>query len=266
MITSTSNAAVKNVVNLSKKTKERNAQGLFIVEGPKMFAEAPEGLLESVYIAESFFRERKSFLKEHERKLDAVPVQVVSDHVCSVMSDTKTPQGIICLARQMRYSCADLAAGPAPLCVILEDLQDPGNMGTIIRTAEGAGASGVLLSAGCVDIYNPKVIRSTMGSVYRVPFAAAEDLAPVLEEWKAGGMTLYAAHLDGRGSYDREDYSASTGFLIGNESRGLTPALTAQADVLVRIPMCGRVESLNASVAAAILMYEGFRQRRQMDA
>ena len=260
MITSTGNAAVKNVVGLCKKAKERDLQGLFVVEGPKMFAEIPPGLLESVFISEGFYHRNDAFLKQHEELLDQAKVQLVSDNVCKAMSDTKTPQGIICLVRQLSWTRQQLA-GEKPLLVILENLQDPGNLGTIIRTAEGAGVTGVLLGSGCVDIYNPKVIRSTMGSVYRVPFLYTDDLHASLAEWKKQGVVLYAAHLDGKRSYTDEDYTRPSGFLIGNESSGLTDETAALADHLIRIPMQGRVESLNASVAAAVLMYEAARQR-----
>ena len=138
-----------------------------------------------------------------------------------------------------------------PLFLVLEDLQDPGNMGTIFRTAEGAGVDGIFMSTNCVDIYNPKTIRSTMGSVYRVPFVIAPDLQDVFAWFKKQGIRSYAAHVGG------------TAFLIGNEGNGLTDATAGQADCLIRIPMKGQLESLNAGVAAAILMYEASRQRRK---
>ena len=146
--------------------------------------------------------------------------------------------------------------------MVLENLQDPGNLGTILRTGEGAGVTGILMSSGCVDLYNPKVIRSTMGSIYRMPFCYTDDLKQSLAELKAAGVTLYAAHLRGTGTYDGQSYRTPTGFLIGNESRGLTGETAELADVYIKIPMCGQVESLNAAVASAVLMYEANRQRR----
>ena len=148
-----------------------------------------------------------------------------------------------------------------PLIMALENLQDPGNLGTVLRTAEGAGVTGILLSSGCVDLYNPKVIRSTMGSIYRMPFFVADDFHAAIRELKEHGVRWYAAHLKGEDSYDRKDYRQPTGFLIGNESRGLSDETAKLADGYIRIPMCGRVESLNAAVASAILMYEASRQR-----
>ena len=151
-----------------------------------------------------------------------------------------------------------------PLFLVLEDLQDPGNMGTIFRTAEGAGVDGIFMSTNCVDIYNPKVIRSTMGSVYRVPFVYVEDLPAVLDSLKDYGITAYAAHLEGKNRYDQECYRKGTAFLIGNEGNGLREEVAERADIRIRIPMEGQVESLNAAIAAAVLMFEAGRQRREV--
>lgn len=146
--------------------------------------------------------------------------------------------------------------------MILETIQDPGNLGTILRAGEGAGITGVVMNSATADIYNPKVIRSTMGSIYRVPFVYVEDWQQALGRIKAEGIRLYAAHLKGKVSYENEDYRTDTGFLIGNEANGLTEETAAMADCYVRIPMAGQVESLNAAVAASILMFETARQRR----
>ena len=150
-----------------------------------------------------------------------------------------------------------------PLVIVLDQLQDPGNLGTIFRTAEAAGATGILLSRYCVDIYNPKVIRSTMGAVFRLPFLYVDDLPGAIGELKAEGIRVFAAHLEGKNAYDREDYSRGTAFLIGNEGNGLRDEVAECADCRVRIPMQGRAESLKAAVAAAVLMFEAGRQRRQ---
>jgi TrmH family RNA methyltransferase len=131
-----------------------------------------------------------------------------------------------------------------------------------MRTAEGAGADGVILSRTSVDLYNPKTIRSTMGSIYRMPFLYVDQIEEILPELKKRGIRTYAAHLKGEHSYDEEDYRSGTAFFIGNEGNGLTEELSAKADTWIRIPMHGQLESLNAAVAASILMYEVCRQRR----
>src|SRR5699024_8454957 len=121
---------------------------------------------------------------------------------------------------------------------------DPGNVGTIFRTAEGAGVSGIIMTRNCVDIYHPKTVRATMGSIYRVPFLCVEELSPLITLLKEKGIVTYAAHLKGQETYDREDYSRGTAFFIGNEGNGLSEWLSGQADRLIRIPMEGQLESL----------------------
>ena len=182
------------------------------------------------------------------------------------MADTITPQGILCVIKQYYYSLDELLAGKEePLFIVLEDIQDPGNLGTIMRTAEGAGITGVIMSKGTVDIYNPKTIRATMGSIYRVPFLYTDNLMNTIQMLKEQKISICAAHLSGTRWYDEESYLKRTAFLIGNEGNGLTKEISDIADICVKIPMDGKLESLNASVAAALFMYEANRQRRQQN-
>lgn len=146
--------------------------------------------------------------------------------------------------------------------LILENVQDPGNLGTMFRTGEGAGISGVIMDKCTVDIYNPKTIRSTMGSIFRLPFYITEDLHETIRQLQRRKICVYAAHLEGSVCYDEPDYRTGTAFLIGNEGNGLTAETTRLADAYIRIPMGGQLESLNAAMAAGILMYEANRQRR----
>ncbi|WP_394522499.1 TrmH family RNA methyltransferase [Lacrimispora sp. JR3] len=259
MITSSANAKVKQVMSLAKKSKARKLSGLFVAEGLRMFKEIPKDRIDSVYVSESF-------LKDESRKklVSGLVYETVADDVFSTMSDTRTPQGILALVRQYAYKIEDLLSQKKPaFLMILENIQDPGNLGTILRAGEGAGITGVLMDDTTADIYNPKVIRSTMGSICRVPFVYTDDLSADLKLLKEKGVTLYAAHLDGRNNYEKEDYTVNTGFLIGNEGNGLTDETAALADAFVKIPMMGKVESLNAAVAASVLMFETARQRRQ---
>lgn len=255
MISSTSNAQVKQVIALRTKAKVRREQKQFVVEGLRLVSEVPADRLEKLYVTESF-------LAEHPEFGEGLYPETVSDSVMKAMSDTQTPQGILGVVRQQEYSILEMCKGErAPLLLILENLQDPGNLGTIMRTAEAAGVNGVIMSRDTVDIYNPKVVRSTMGAIFRLPFAYADDLNAVMKQCKQLGITTYAAHLQGKNTHDREDYQKPSAFLIGNEANGLTDELSEQADVLVRIPMAGKAESLNAAVAAAVLAYEAARQR-----
>ena len=211
-----------------------------------MTEEIPAERIEKVYASESFAKKNKEFLE----KLQA-PVELLTDTVFAYVSDTKTPQGILAIVQK------------APHLVVLDNLQDPGNLGTIFRTAEAAGVTGILLSKDCVDVYNPKVIRSTMGAVFRMPFLYVEDLPEKIKELQKKSIKTYAAHLRGENAYDEEDYTTGCAFLIGNEGNGLRDEVADCANCLIRIPMEGEAESLNAAVAAAVLMFEAGRQRRK---
>lgn len=258
MITSTSNPQVKRLIQLQKKSKERNEGKVFVVEGLRMFAEVPRERVEKVYISESLYNKKKQ-----ELNLQNLEYEILSDSVFSHVSDTKTPQGILCVIRQERYDVNALMQLTNPHFIVLDNLQDPGNLGTIVRTAEGAGVDAIFMSKDCVDIYNPKTIRSTMGSIYRMPHIYIEDTLLLLEEFRKKGVKSYAAHLQGEHSYEDEDYNSGTAILIGNEGNGLCEEVAQKADIWVRIPMCGQVESLNAAIAASVLMFEVARQRRK---
>lgn len=265
MITSTSNAKIKRIVQLRKKKKARDAEGVFLVEGIRMFREIPEKLLQEIYISESC-EEKEG--KEIRRRASACGIrpELVSDGVFAYLSDTQTPQGILCVVSQLSYSLEEVADASCPHMLVLDRLQDPGNVGTILRTAEGAGVTGILLDGECADIYNPKTIRSTMGSIFRMPFYYIQDLEEGIRYLKKRGICTYAAHLEGKRAYDEEDYRKPCAFLIGNEGNGLRPEIANLADTYIRIPMAGEVESLNAAIASAVLMFEAGRQRRSRTA
>ena len=278
MITSSSNQQIKDIMQLQKKSKTRWQQRVFVVEGPRMVAETPKELVQKVYLSESFWREKFSEdragagmepnsggIKDIDWKLwlENCEYEIVSDSIFASVSDTKTPQGILCLVRMPEYALADLLKSDCPHLLLLESIQDPGNLGTMLRTGEGAGVDGIIMNRSTVDLFNPKVIRATMGSLYRVPFVLVDDLAETAGALKRHGITLYAAHLKGTETYDTPDYTKGTAFLIGNEGNGLSDETAALADAYIRIPMEGKVESLNAAIAATLLMYEVHRQRRK---
>ena len=262
MITSTGNQKVKRLVNLKKKRKARDEEGVFLVEGIRMFREVPAGRLAEVYVSESFYSKESSTVR-HVLEGSRIQPEILADQVYGYASDTKTPQGVLCVVRQETYTLAQAAGGERAHILVLDNLQDPGNMGTVIRTAEGAGVTGIIMSSDCVDVYNPKTIRSTMGSVYRMPLYRTEDIAGAVRWMKERGIHTYAAHLDGMLSYDEADYTNPCAFLIGNEGNGLREEIAAMADSYIRIPMEGQVESLNAAIASAVLLFEAARQRRQ---
>lgn len=251
VITSAANEQIKNLIQLKEKAKVRKATKTFTVEGLKMFMEIPEEDLISVYVSETFEKENSDLLAN-------VSYQTVSDNVFKKISDTVTPQGIMAVVRQKSYTADEIINNrnkQKSCIVVLDRLQDPGNLGTILRTGEAAGITGIIMSSDCADIYNPKVIRSTMGSVFRVPFAVVEDLPSAVEKLKSNGIITYAAHLKGE-LYNSGTLNNDCALLIGNEARGLSLEVSEKADKLIKIPMAGKVESLNAAVATAILMYE----------
>ncbi|MDE6971136.1 MAG: RNA methyltransferase, partial [Eubacterium sp.] len=255
MITSTANKQVKNIIQLTKKTKERQTQRVFLAEGIRIFEEIPKDWLQSIYVSDSFLQK-----KECPDKINGMEYETVSDEVFQRMADTKTPQGILCVVKQPQYELEELLRGDRTSLLILEGIQDPGNVGTIFRTAEGAGATGIIMS-GCADLFAPKTVRSTMGSICRVPFVVVQNLRETLDVLKEKNVILYAAHLQGKKYYDEADYRKATAFLIGSEGNGLTEETAKQADVCLKIPMNGKLESLNAAMAAGILAYEVNRQR-----
>lgn len=193
MITSANNSQVKNVIQLNQKAKARRQQGLFTAEGRKMFREAPADWISRVYVAESLSEDEEILGKIKEESLDH---EVVADPVFRQMSDTQTPQGVLTVLKKPVYTEEVFFRGEKPFLMVLEDLQDPGNVGTIFRTGEGAGITGVLLTKTCVDVTNPKVIRSTMGSIYRMPFLYIEDVVSWKEKLKEKSVrTLSLIHI-----------------------------------------------------------------------
>ena len=255
MITSASNPQIKQVISLQTKAKARNELGHFVVEGSKMVEELDRSQIVKIFASESYGINQKIW-----EKFSGLPMEQVQDVVFRKMSDTQTPQGILAVAKQQKYTLEDLCQG-GPI-LVLESIQDPGNLGTMLRTGEGAGIGGILANRQTVDRYNPKVVRSTMGSIYRVPYVVSDDLEESLKTLKNRGFSVYAAHLKGEMSYTKPEYPEKAAFLIGNERNGLTAELASMADTYIRIPMEGRVESLNAAIAATLLMYEWHRQKR----
>ena len=260
MITSTANAKVKQVVQWQTKAKERKKDQVFLAEGIKMFGEAPENwILEAFLTNEAIEKlENQPGLKE---KLNRIPWETVSDEVMEKMADVQTPQGVLTVLKRPQYDVEEVLKHPNGLYLVLENLQDPGNLGTIMRTSEGAGVTAVIMNKTTVDIFNPKTIRATMGSIYRVPFILEDELQEIIQKMKGNQVKIFAAHLSGKTYFTGCYFQAPTAFLIGNEGNGLSKELTEMADSLIKIPMEGKLESLNAAVAAALLIYEAKRQR-----
>ena len=247
MITSKTNPHIKQVKQLVTSAKARRESGLFVVEGDRIVSEVPVESIRYLYVSEN-----------HEKHFDlsAFPrYEVVGDEAFKAMSDTVNPQGVLAVLRQPVYKTEDLIKSKDnSLYLILDDIRDPGNLGTMIRTAEAAGVRAVLMSPGCADIFNPKVIRSTMGSIFRVPFVSCE-LVPAIEKLKNRNVTVYGAALEGSVSYKDVQYKGSCAFVIGNEANGISPEVLKSVSEKIFIPMEGKVESLNAAISAAVLLF-----------
>lgn len=260
-ITSNQNPVIKEVKSL-KARKSREEKQRFFIEGIRIIDEA---LKERVAIESILLSDRLYETKGGEEILSRIRCENyetyhLPDKLFQEISDTENPQGIMAVVKMRRQKLEEMIEG-GDFFLILDSLQDPGNMGTIVRTADAAGVSGIIISRGCVDIYNPKVLRSTMGSVFHVPFCFSENLQDTILALKAKGLKVFAAHLNGDSNYFEINMKNSTAIIIGNEANGICKEVAEQADTLVKIPMPGKSESLNASVAASILMYEVVRQR-----
>lgn len=286
IITSSKNEKLKNISALLSSKKERDKQGLFVIEGLRIFQDtlktAPE-YIKDIYVSESFLKEHPAdvILGDYSNSMkkragmvglykpgqEKVQIYTVKDSVFDSLSKTVTPQGILCAVSKPEHDLKEILSlackndGSDTLIdtqsrfLILENIQDPGNLGTMLRTAEAAGASGIIMSRDCADIFNPKVIRSTMGSVFRVPFVYVEDFTGAVQVLKKSGITVYAAYLHGGESMREMQFDKKCAIMIGNEGNGLTDEAVSVADKRVFIPMAGQIESLNAAIAAAILLF-----------
>ncbi|MCR5597224.1 MAG: RNA methyltransferase [Lachnospiraceae bacterium] len=257
MITSAANEKIKHLIALRDKAKVRREEGLFLVEGIRMLREIPPADLVTVFASEDFY----------EKNSDALPsnAEILDNKVFAKVSTVNTPQGVIAIVKQKSYSLHTLTDTPSPLLLVLETIQDPGNLGTMFRTAEAAGCSGIIMTSDCADPYSPKTVRSTMGAILRLPFVTVPQLDEVFTMLKSKNITTYAAALEASVPYTTADYTKGSALLIGNEGNGLKKdtivKVTTSEGCTIHIPMAGKTESLNASVSAAILMYEAARQR-----
>ena len=248
MISSRSNSKIKYIKKLMSSAKERRRNGVFVVEGLRIVREVPEELLEELYVAESFAS------SDRYSEADFPKTEIVTDEVFRFLSDTVTPQGILAIVKKPSYSFALSSYKERARILLLDDIQDPGNLGTILRTAEAAGTDLVILSEGCADLFNPKVIRSTMGSIFRVPFLT-ENPVSAIPKLKEAGIAVYGAALEGAVDFRSVSFPEKTAIVIGNEGNGISSEVLNLVDEKIKIPMEGKVESLNAAVSTAILLY-----------
>lgn len=249
MITSKTNELIKHIKSLHQK-KYREEFGEYFVEGKKLVLEAIQEKVDvqKIIICEDLFKENLNFPK--------YDVEYVNENVFNFISDTKAPQGILAVIKTNKK--AEIFGD---IIFALDDIQDPGNLGTIIRTLDCAGINTLLLSNGTVDAYNPKTIRSTMGAIYRVNAIENLDLAYELQKLKTSGYKVVVTHLNTNKKHYDLDFNEKLVIVIGNEAKGVSEEINNLADIRVKIPMLGRTESLNASVAASLMAYEYVRYK-----
>ena len=251
-IESSKNAEYKKLLQLQKETKARK-EGVFLLEGVRAVSElSADWQTESIWLSESY---HGPVPERAETKVYRIP-----DELFSKAAQTVHAQGILAVVRRKTYALEEIPVEKG-FWIILENLQDPGNAGTILRTADACGADALICTKGTVDLYNQKVVRAAMGSFFHLPVFVVDDIQTAAVFVRQQGGQIVGTHLQGASGYTAVSYQGPTAIVIGNEGSGMSDAAAALCDTLVRIPMPGQAESLNASVAAGVMMYEVLRQR-----
>ena len=255
-ISSTKNEKYK-IFKALKNKKARTEYNLYTVEGIKSVEDAikSDEIINSLIMSETFYNENG------KKYSDELNLYVVSDSIFESLASTETPQGIIAVLEKKNLSNIELSKEKA--YIYCDHIQDPGNLGTIIRTADAAGFGGVLMSELCVDLYNPKTVRASMGSFFHIKKALNVTKEKLLEYKKMGFLIVCGVLSDNTVEYTVPDYKKPVIIVVGNEANGITEDILKISDIDVKIPIDGDAESLNASIAAAIMMYEVRRQRNE---
>ncbi len=253
-ITSLQNAQVKKWRLLNKSHAERLNQGMFLAEGEHMATEAVSSGKAAALIVSEKAKDKYSTLLYGAD----ISLYVLADHVFATLCDAKTPQGILALCSLEEAQPLN-ALGDRIVC--LNGLQDPGNMGTILRTMDAAGFTGLLMDDKTCDCFSPKALRASMGSIFRMPVHRTSNLCNALDTLRKSEYEILAGDLSGQPFFDDRKRSKKTCIIIGNEGAGISPEVKEKATLRLKIPMVGGAESLNAAVAAAIMMYDDLRHR-----
>ncbi len=254
---------IKRIKKLHQR-KYRQKYGQYIIEGIRIIDDA---LLDNIKIEYILFcdellktangKELLQVLLKKDLKIYHIPDKMFQD-----ISDTQTPQGIMAVLPCQSYKLQDIITDTERFLIVLDRIQDPGNLGTIIRTADAAGVNAVLMSKGCTDLYNLKTIRSTMGSVFHFPVLQdIGDIREIIVQLKKNNFKIISTDLNTEKYYYQADYYGKIAIIIGNEANGILPEVLELSDTVVKIPIIGKAESLNASIAASIIMYEAVKQK-----
>jgi TrmH family RNA methyltransferase len=265
MITSPANERLKQV----RRVREGREPGLMFIEGERLIESCLHSPVELVacYHSDEPTERAAAILEELARR--ECPLLVTAAAVLATLSDTVSPQGMILIARRPHYDAgSDLDRllgdeGTVPLIVGIDAVQDPGNFGAILRTAEAAGATGVIALRGSVDPFAPKTLRSAMGSAFRLPVVTDLEPAQVRSFAQARGLSIVSTAVESATIYNDLDWRRPSIVFFGNEGNGISAGMLELSDDRVRIPVCAPVESLNVAAAAAVILFEAVRQRRQ---
>lgn len=254
IITSRENKVYKTAKSLLTK-RGRDASGLFIIEGVRSVSDAIKNGAEIEYIIREDGVSEKDFgIREY----------VFAPRLFCEVSDTLNPQGILGVCRIPSVGTGSIPKGEKSCVILCEQLQDPGNIGTIIRSANAAFCDGVVLTKGCCDLYNPKTVRATMSAIFSIPVVCGESADRIIQEFKNKGYTVIAGALkkDAENLY-KTKLEGKNLIVVGNEANGITSATLSLCDKIVKIPMRERAESLNAAIAASVMIYECNRQNKK---
>ncbi len=263
MLTSTKNPLVKQLRALGENAKDRKEQGLFLVEGTHALTEAiaTNYPLSILCCTEKWIAANPDLYDQIEASPDAIArLEIVSEEVLQAIATTKNPDGAIAAAvmpSRENISTANIKT----LGLALETIQDPGNIGAIVRSAVAVEIDGMLVSSDSVDLTNPKIIRATAGQWFRCPMQTSINLADDIRKLQSQGIKAIATVANAQKTYWDYDFRQPTLILLGNEGNGLSPELIELADEVIAIPQSDRVESLNVAISAALLLYEAKRQR-----
>ena len=254
------NSKIAGLVKRLKEKKYRDKEDLFLIEGPHLVEEALKSAFgfELVLFSEKASKGIVAAVEEKE-----IPSYLIENSTMSVLSDTENDQGIIGVIPKLAFSLKDIKKENNQPVVVCDGIQDPGNLGTIIRTASAAGCSAVIVSSDSADMYNPKTVRSTGGALFHIPVIAGEDLGTAIKFLASAGFNVFCAEPSGGKDLYSTNLSKSFVIVVGSEGRGVRSAVRRLCDGAVTIPISKSTESLNAAVAAAVILFEAARQRAE---